>query len=242
MDRGKIPNARSLTRVFMPGVDMDGPFELPGEARQRLSKVLRLRNGDYFAALPGDGRMVVCQLEGLRAVPVAIETPGTESELRLTIAQALTRPEKLETTVRMGTEIGVHRFLVFPASRSLVSWDQRKLEQKLERLQAIAVSAAEQSYRTHVPEVRFVATLKHILSEYPDALVASESQTATLASIPDGAESCVVIGPEGGWDPVEVNLIGDRAASFGPLVLRTETAGPAIASLFILGSRLSKRR
>lgn len=226
----------------MPGVDADGPFELPDEARQRLTKVLRLRSGDYFAALPGDGRMVVCQLDGLSVVPLTTETPGTESELRLAIAQALTRPEKLETTVRMGTEIGVHRFLVFPASRSLVNWDQRKLEQKLERLQAIAISAAEQSYRTHIPQVSFIPSLKDILSANPEAIVASESQSAPLATVPKGKETCVVIGPEGGWTPVEVKLIGDRAASFGPLVFRTETAGPAIASLFILGSRLQMHR
>lgn len=242
MDCGKIPSARSLNRVYMPGLEAEIPFELTDEARQRLTKVLRLRSGDYFAALPGDGRMVICQLDGLSAVPLNTETPGTESEIRLTIAQALTRPEKLETTVRMGTEIGVHRFLVFPASRSLVNWDQRKLEQKLERLQAIAISAAEQSYRTHIPEVSFVPSLKDVLSANPEAIVASEAQSAPLATLPNGIDPCVVIGPEGGWTPVEAKLFGDRAASFGPLVFRTETAGPAIASLFILGSRLQLHR
>ncbi|MCA1997480.1 MAG: RsmE family RNA methyltransferase, partial [Armatimonadetes bacterium] len=118
----------------MDGATPDGPIELPQEELDKLRKVLRLQSGAEIAVLPGDGSLIRCRLEGRTAVPVSCERPPTEPSHRLTLAQALPKPDKLDAVVRLGTEIGVSEFVVFPSERSLAKWDGSKLEDRLRRL------------------------------------------------------------------------------------------------------------
>ena len=60
---------RALPRVFLPGIDMTEPFELPPYEADKLRKVLRLSTGDPFAVLPDDGSLWVCHLDGKKAIP-----------------------------------------------------------------------------------------------------------------------------------------------------------------------------
>jgi 16S rRNA (uracil1498-N3)-methyltransferase len=113
---------RALPRVFIPGADMTDSFELPSEEADKLRKVLRLKTGDSFAVLPDDGSLWVCQLDGKRAIPQEQEWPDTEPTIALALAQALPKGDRLDTILRMGTEMGVARFILFPAVRSVVKW------------------------------------------------------------------------------------------------------------------------
>lgn len=204
--------------------------------------------------LPDDGSLIVCRLEGREAVPERVEYPDTEPVLRLTLAQALPKGDRLETVVRMGTEIGVSRFLVFPAERSVVRWEPNKLAAKLKRLESIIRESAEQCYRTRLPKIEAIPNLKALLEREPDAIVLNEveDETKTLASATRNPEFeassglssstrqttalTIVVGPEGGWAPRELDLITHRGVTLGPLVLRTDTAGPAAAAVLLLGS------
>jgi 16S rRNA (uracil1498-N3)-methyltransferase len=233
------PPLRSLPRVFLPGQDMSAPFELPSSEADKLRKVLRMTTGDPFAVLPNDGSLWECRLDGKSAIPESQEFPNTEPSLKLALAQALPKGDRLETVLRMGTEIGVSRFILFPAERSVVRWEAGKLEAKLQRLRTIVREAAEQCFRSILPEVSMTKDLGTLLKEVPDAIVLSEveTETQTLAnSLKPGLEELtLVVGPEGGWSLRELEQIGKRGVTLGPLVLRTDTAGPAAAAAVLFG-------
>jgi 16S rRNA (uracil1498-N3)-methyltransferase len=237
MDQRSLPPVRSLPRCFVLGLPDPAPdsFELPAEERDKLRKVLRLSTGDPIAVIPGDGRLLACTLDGHNAVVERVEHPNTEPALFLTLGLALPRPEKLEESIRMATEIGVSRFLIFPGERSVVRWDESKRENRLKRLRIIAREAAEVSYRMHLPTVAFHNSLAKVLELCPDALVMSERESAALM-IPAGCrELTLLVGPEGGWAPREVELFVGREVTMGPRVLRVDTAVAATAALALLG-------
>jgi len=233
-----LPPLRSLPRIFLPGVSADETIELPKEEVDKLRKVLRLNEGDQIAVLPNDGSLIRCEFRAKQAWPIAVEWPQTEAELNLTIVQALPKADRIETVIRMGTEIGVSRFVFFQADRSVVKWDETKRRERLRRLQSIARESAEQSYRTKLPEITFLNDLADVLQTFPHAVVLSEMEGVQNTLTRGGKEMVLVVGPEGGWSPKELELIGDRGVTLGPRVLRTDTAGPAAAAILLLGSRI----
>lgn len=228
---------RSLPRVFIEGASSDAPIDLPKAEIEKLRKVLRLESGDEIAVLPNDGSLIRCELKGHSAMPKSVEWPDVEPKRHVTIAQALPKGERLETVLRMGTELGVSRFVVFPAIRSVARWEASRIHEKFRRLRAILTEAAEQSYRARIPEIEWLSSFQDVLKLFPKAVVLSEmeSERRSFVERVKGNEVCLVVGPEGGWDPKEVALIVDRGVTLGPLVLRTDTAGVAAACLSLLG-------
>ncbi|MBS1715890.1 MAG: 16S rRNA (uracil(1498)-N(3))-methyltransferase [Armatimonadetes bacterium] len=239
MGSGSLPSLRSLPRAFVEGMPDPAPesFELPREEFDKFHKVLRLGSGDQVALLPGDGRVVRCVLQGREAEPLETVRPETEPKTRLTLALGLPKPEKLEESVRMATEIGAAGFVLFSAERSVVRWSEDKVAQKTDRLRRIAREASEVCFRTRLPSFAWEPSLGSVLERYPDALVLSEGEGVrrkleAAGSLPE--RPVLVIGPEGGWAPQDVKAIGDRAVTLGPRVLRVDTAVAAACTLVLL--------
>lgn len=223
--------------MFLSGLEPEQTeFELPKEEFKKLHDVLRLRSGAQIAIVPGDGRFLRCELRGHSAVLLAEETVRTEARLRVTLAQAMPRPEKLEEVLRMATEIGVAQFFVFDSDRTVVRWDAKKWTEKERRLGAIVRESAEVACRLVLPPVRRVESLAWVLAQPDPCIVLSEVEDvsatlpAKLAQV-QGDAVTLVIGPEGGWSPREVAQIGDRAATLGPRVMRVDTAAAAACAL-----------
>jgi 16S rRNA (uracil1498-N3)-methyltransferase len=226
---------RALARTFVSGADFsDGFIELPSEELDKLRKVLRLSSGAEIAVLPNDGTLVRCRLDGRQAVALETLRPQTEAPLRLTLAQALPKGDKLDEIVRAGTELGISRFIVFPSERTIVRWEPKKVEDRLRRLSTIAREAAEVSFRTHLPEVVWSDSLAAVLTSEPNATVLSEMEGVTAVLRPTGEQMTLVVGPEGGWAKREFDLIGDRGVTLGPRVLRVDHAGPSAAAILLL--------
>jgi len=238
--RRQSEDFRALPRVVVEGFLPGEPAELPQAELDKLRKVLRLSTGDPLLIVPGDGTVVRCRLEGRRVVPMETLHPQTEPALKVTLAQALPKGDRIETIVRTCTEIGVARFWFFPAARSVVRWDPGKREHKLRRLAVIAREAVEQCFRTQVPTIEFLEGLSAVLDREPGAVVLSESEGLATglreATAPKrGSSITLVVGPEGGWTQSELAKIGQRGVTLGPRVLRTDTAGPAAAAILLLG-------
>lgn len=225
---------RALPRVFVLGATPNEPIDLPSEEVEKLRKVLRLSAGAEIAVLPNDGTIIRCEFSGRAAIPKSVETPDVEAKIDLTIAQSLPKGDKIDEIVRACTEIGVSRFLLFPSERTIVQWDQKKVANRLTRLAAIAREAAEVSFRTRLPEIRYCSGLKEILGEFPECTVLSESETEFKTLNRTGSQRVIVVGPEGGWSAKELQLIGDRGVTLGPRVLRVDHAAAAAAALILL--------
>ena len=132
------PEAVSGTRVV-----------LDAEEARHLRRVLRLRVGDLVRALDGRGRELTVRLTALGARSAEGEilesaTPARESPLHLTLAQGLPKGDKLETIIRMSTELGVAAVVPLLTSRTVSVGEGRG---RLARWERVAREAAKQSGR-----------------------------------------------------------------------------------------------
>ena len=225
---------RALPRIFIPGIEMHCPFEIPKPEHDKLHNVLRLRSGAEIGVMPNDGTFWTCRMDGKIGVPLTQYRPETEPELFITVAQALPKGDKLDDIIRSCTEIGASRFILFTGARSVVKWDEKKIEDKMRRIQALARESAELAFRMRIPTVEFRSILADILTKESGVIALSEQESVSKTLKAEGKSVCLVVGPEGGWAPREVEAMKDCAVTLGPRVLRTEHAGfAAIAKLLV---------
>lgn len=238
MDRRDLPPLRSLPRTFLPGFVSDGePIQLPEAELRKIRNVLRLSTGAYVVILPGDGTLVVGQLDGKLVHPLFTEPAPPKPSVAVHLFQALPRSEKLEEIVRMTTELGVGKITIFPADRTIVRWDEKKRADRTVRLNAIAREASEVSYRGDLPVIGWEADLAAALESNPEAVVLSETENlahSLRARIEGLSRVSLVVGPEGGWSPREVELIGDRVTTMGDYVFRVDTAAVSAVAFTLL--------
>jgi 16S rRNA (uracil1498-N3)-methyltransferase len=223
-----------MHRFFVEPAAMAGErFALPGQIAHQVTRVLRLGDGDEIALLDGLGAQVRCRLESGDCIVLERVTASGEPNHQLTIWQALLKGDHLEPVIRHGTEIGIARFRLFVSERCVV----RELSaRKLERLQAVAREAAEQSERGIVPlvdaPVSYAQALKAAAS---GSVLLFERQNAKRLSkmVPPPG---VFIGPEGGFSPGEIEgagWAGVAVAGLGPRILRSETVAVAVAAAIL---------
>ena len=219
---------------------------LPPQAGAHIARVLRLRAGDPLTLFNGDGRDYAAELTiaGPREVRVRVlqaQPNLSESPLRIVLAQALARGEKMDWIVQKATELGVAAIVPLVTARSEVKLDEGRARKRLEHWRAVAINACEQSGRARVPVIAPVQGLQ----EWLPSLDAGAAATR-LALLPEGEATArqlrgiqdtavLAIGPEGGLDEKDSALLreaGFKGLRLGPRVLRTETAGiSAIAAL-----------
>lgn len=220
-----------MNRFFVaPGTTAPDRFPLPGAIAHQVRRVLRLRDGDRIVLLTGDGIEAECRLDGADCVVEARRAATAEPRHQLTVCQALLKGDGLEHVIRQGTEIGVARFGLVISERCVPS---DVTPRRLERLRAIAREAAEQSERGKVPIVEAPVPLGAVLSP-ASVLLFERNDGVRLGQLPP-AET-VVIGPEGGFTPAEVEFAagaGVVVAGLGPRILRSESVAPAAAAVIL---------
>jgi len=219
---------RALPRAFVAvpvdPTNLPESIPLPEEDFRKFKNVLRLGTGDQVAILPNNGSVIRCQLDGKSAIPIEVEFPDTESPLELTLALGISKPDALEDSIRMASELGVAHFVLFTARRTVAQWEPAKFEKKLTRLRTISREACEVAYRTKLPSFVILKDLGEVLKAHPDSLALSEMDYITNPFPKLESKATLIIGPEGGWDQREVAMIEDRSITLGPRVLRVATA------------------
>ena len=115
------------------------------------------------------GKLIFPQLQNCLPDGVVIRRkegplPSNEMPVKVTIACGLPKGDKLDLIVQKGTELGMSAIIPFKAERSIVKWDEKKGDKKIERLRKIAKEAAEQCHRTVIPEVGNPLTVTQLIS------------------------------------------------------------------------------
>lgn len=235
-----------LTRVYVDAPVVAGKrLVVAGSAANHIARVLRLRSGDALTVFDGSGGEFGARVEEFRkeAVVVSVEEHRTldrESPLSLTLAQGVSRGERMDWIIQKATELGASRIVPVFTKRSVVRLDDKQAERKLQHWRAIAVSACEQCGRNRLPDVAtpvdFFDVLPAGFSPASTRLLLSPTGDLRIDDLEDvGKGITVLIGPEGGLEDVEHEAAiaaGFKAVRMGPRVLRTETA--AIAALTII--------
>ena len=234
-----------LTRVYVDAALEPGArLTLTGSAAGHLTRVLRLRPKAALTLFNGRGGEYAASIEQARRneVTVAVgehQAIERESPFPLTLAQGVSRGERMDLVVQKATELGVARLVPVLTEHSIVRLDEEQSDRKSSHWRAIAIGACEQCGRNRLPEVALPARLREFLRQPAGdnvRLLLSPSARQRIEDVPRPARGVtVLIGPEGGLSDAEQEdalATGFTAVNLGPRVLRTETA--AIAALTLL--------
>ena len=226
----------------------EGVIVLTGQDAWHIGHVLRLRPGDRIRVSDKDDRDAVCEITRIqsdavetRVLPEAVE--DTELPVRIVLFQGLPKADKMEWILQKCVELGAAAFVPVEMKRCVMKLDAGKKEARRERWQKLAESAAKQSGRRILPEVLPVMSFEDALraARETDAIVvpyeASEGMARSrevFSALPRGGTAALFIGPEGGFDPSEIEALesaGGVCVSLGHRILRTETAGMAALAM-----------
>ncbi len=225
---------------------------LTGEDYNHIRNVLRMKKGEEVLLCDGGDKEYVCSISGYntekqQVILTITDVLGNARELpaKITLFQGYPKGDKMETIIQKSVELGVYEIVPVMMKRSVVKLDDKKSQKKIERYNAIALSAAKQSKRGIVPEVKHVMNIKQaceyagimdeILLPYENAQ-GMEYAKQIIRKSHNKKHIGVFIGPEGGFEETEVEqieAIGGKTISLGHRILRTETAALAVLSLLM---------
>lgn len=221
-----------------------------GDIYRHLFRARRVGVGERLRVVDGEGRArwgEVIQV-GRSAALVELAEPAAPNEprLRLEVLVATLRPERASWLVEKATEIGAGAVRFLNTERGPRSFGAGTAE----RLRRVAIAAVEQCHRARCPEV----TGPHAFAEVTDFAADAENRwlldptapgfaSPTQPSPSKSPKESLLVGPEGGWSPAELETLeagGWQRISLGPRILRIETAVVAGAALLLLRNNVGE--
>lgn len=224
-------------------------IRIEGGDVNHMKNVLRMKLHEKAEISDGESRTYLCEVEAYEedvAVLHILEEmeADTEPASKLYLFQGLPKSDKMELIVQKAVELGVYQVIPVAMKRSVVRLDDKKAAKKADRWNSIAESAAKQAGRSRIPEVTMSLSYKEALKMaeeldvtlLPYELAGGMKVTReVIRQIKSGQSVGIFIGPEGGFEPEEVDAavsMGAKVITLGRRILRTETAG--LATLAIL--------
>jgi 16S rRNA (uracil1498-N3)-methyltransferase len=237
-----------LPRFYAPELDASASFvTLPVEEARHLTRVLRLGVGDEVAVFDGRGTefratvdVAVRETVTLRLL-AAVEAPPVPA-VQIVVAQAVLKGSSMDDAVRDATMMGAIAIEPLLTQHADVKASFIMRAATVDRWRRIALAAAKQSRRASLPEVHAVRPLDAWIAQpsaemvlmFVEPSAACESRSLReLLGMTVPTRAAVLLGPEGGWSPSEIE--GGREAGFlqvtlGPLTLRAESMPVAALS------------
>lgn len=210
------------------------------EARHAVT-VSRLAMGETISIGNGAGLIVAGPIVVAEHTELAIEVTNVITEERrepaVFLAQALAKGDRDELAVQAATELGIDGVIPWTAARSISRWEGAKVAKGRDRWFAVVREATKQSIRSWIPDVLDLVTTKQLarLADGARLIVLEPTASQPLSELElDDRDLVLVVGPEGGVSPQELDLLSAAGASIvrlGDEVLRTSTAGPAAVAV-----------
>ena len=226
--------------VFISGGDVN-----------HIKNVLRLEVGDWIVACDGNGTDYVSRIQSICSDEVVasiekVQPTGTELPVRITLFQGMPKKDKLELIIQKAVELGAGEIVPVMTKRTVVKLsEEKKINKRLERWQSIAYAAAKQCDRGIIPMVHKPVSYEEALAmadQLDYNVIPYELQTGMEEARKIVDQACkqrslgIFIGPEGGFEPEEVERAMTRnihPMTLGKRILRTETAGMALLSILM---------
>lgn len=213
----------------------DDSLTLEGPAAHYLGRVLRLAAGQPLVLFNGDGRDYPARITSAGKSRMEVRlgqgaVVSTESPLPVTLAQVISRGDRMDYVIQKSVEMGVSAIQPLTSERCEVKLDARREDKRLRHWQQVAASAAEQCGRAVVPPIAPLRALQEWLPEAPAGLglVLHHRSQGNLVQTARPEAVTLLIGPEGGLSEGEITAATEQAGfqpcTLGPRVLRTETA------------------
>ena len=225
-----------------------------GEDVKHIKNVLRKQIGDEIEICNQEtGKTYKCEISEIREEKIQNniieEISSEEDKIKVDIYQGLPKADKMELIIQKSVELGVNSIIPVDMKRCVVKIDSKSENKKIERWQKIAESAAKQSGRNTIPEIRNIIKVEEIAKNielYDLVLVCYENEkenTLKNELLQLKQQVCekqsrigVIIGPEGGLEEKDVELLkqnGAKIVTLGNRILRTETVALNILSVIM---------
>jgi 16S rRNA (uracil1498-N3)-methyltransferase len=233
-----------LPRFLAASIDVEaGTARLTLDEARHLAQVLRLSAGDEIAVFDGSGREFRARVEaigrdGATARLIEEHEPAPEPAVRITLAQAALKGERMDDVVRDATMMGVAAIEPLVTEHTVA---HLKPGRAPDRWRRIAVASAKQCRRAVVPKIGEGATLtdwlvrdtaaQRLILVEPSASVEGHPVSVVQGERP--ADAIVLIGPEGGWSEAEITAA--VAAGYLPITLGRRTLRADAMPIVALG-------
>lgn len=219
---------------------------IEGSDVNHIANVLRMKPGEeLLISVKGDWDYL-CKMVDIETDRVNLKVLESmeqrELPVNITLLQGIPKSDKLEMIIQKAVELGVSEIIPVKTKRVVVKIDEKKVDTKVNRWNAIAESAAKQSKRSIIPKVHEPMSIDNaleIVKDFGVKLIPYENadgidKTRKILDNMDKTKNIAVfIGPEGGFEESEVERIknsGFEVITLGKRILRTETAGLALLS------------
>ena len=217
---------------------------IEGSDVNHIANVLRMKPGEeLLISVRGDWDYL-CKIVDIETDRVNLKVLESmeqrELPVNITLLQGIPKSDKLEMIIQKAVELGVSEIIPVKTKRVVVKIDEKKVDTKVNRWNAIAESAAKQSKRSIIPKVYEPMSIDNaleIVKDFGVKLIPYENadgidKTRRILDNMDKTKNIAVfIGPEGGFEESEVERIknsGFEVITLGKRILRTETAGLAL--------------
>ena len=220
---------------------------LTGDLAHHLRDVLRCRPGetlDLADEKRNRYRVSVDQItkQLIRAKILKKDVPRSQPAFTVILAQAVLKGKKMDWVIQKATELGVTTLIPVVTERTIARPRSERESHQTDRWQAIAQEAAQQCGRLATPSVQSTVTLDSLLKNPPESSLKlvlweaeqGQSLKSALHNLKDKKSISILIGPEGGFPPQEIEKTrkaGWVSVSLGPRILRAETAGMAVLAI-----------
>ena len=218
-----------------------GSSLLPETAAHHAVHVLRLRVGDEVTLFNGRGGEFAGRIAAIERLRISIDVlqhraVERESPLHVTLVQAVSAGEKMDSTVRKAVELGVAAIQPVLATRSVARPKGERAEGRREHWQKVVIAACEQCGRNQIPQVGPLVPVADYRAEGGmKILLSPRSDLAFSKAGMKGERFIIAAGPEAGFTAEEEAGLADQGftpVKIGARVLRTETAAlAAVAAL-----------
>ena len=230
-------------------------IEILGEDIKHIKNVLRKQIGDKLEICNQDTKKsYICEIEKLEdksiLTKIIEELKKDDNKISVDIYQGLPKADKMELIIQKSVELGVNAIIPVAMKRCVVKIDPKDEIKKITRWQKIAESAAKQSGRNTIPEVNNIVNIEKItqlIKKYDCVIVAYENEKENtikheLLKLKEKVKTnnkikiAIVIGPEGGLEEKDVELLkqnGAKIVTLGNRILRTETVALNVLSIIM---------
>lgn len=218
---------------------------IDGEDGRHIERSLRMAAGEEIAVCDSNEQEHFCKITSIQNGVVTAEILYSqpcknEASIKVTLYQALTKGDKMDTIIQKAVELGVFKIVPVVTKRCVSRPDQKSLMKKCQRWQKIAQQAAMQSHRGIIPEIGEPLDFKKALEQCREnskniLFYEKGGEKISDSGIKDIESLGIFIGSEGGFDPEEVSEFlktGGTTATLGKRILRAETA--PLAALTII--------
>lgn len=232
-----------MIRFFIENIS-DNNYTLKGEDAHHAIKSLRVKIGENIILCDKNSFENICKVEKISKDEVLLsviksQKNTSESNIKITLYQALPKNDKMDLIVQKSVELGVFKIVPIETSRCISKPSEKSISKKIERWQKIAKEAAKQSGRGIIPNISSPLKLDEAISkikDYDKSLVFYENGGEKIKNSLKTYDKniSIFIGPEGGFETEEIDKLksfGATISTLGTRILRTETASLAAISV-----------